>query len=485
MNFKYVMIACAALMAGFTSCSNDDEEAKQIDGEDAIVRFSLVQNTQNTRANVDGGATDDEKKVHSAKLFVFNASQLLEKTIEFDPETTSKVETIKSGLHHFLVAVNYDVDMDANITLSEGRKILRDKMTGMADIITKGGAPGYFMTNVDDFSQNLSPTSTSTNPETVKISVGRAMAKVKMACENGDNDTSLSGPKGKLVDIKYMAANNPKAMYNFPVRESGIYKAAYFDNDVYDWMSDDDHNDLYFPSIKFADTYIDIHDHATAVKPVPVATKEPAIYIMENANKIPRNHNASYLLISGQFQPEEWVDVTNTQTTASSNGTFYRLYNVTHNQYYDYYIAATDAEIKNIDLKDFAKADVDARDRINVIKYENGYCYYAFYLRNDKAAASDSRYTVKRNVFYDVKLKQVLGAGASVPNIVGNGGDDTTEGGKDPDKYIPGTGGGDGDGNNHDNNNGGGPTPIDENATIQGEISVEDWDVVEQPGTIG
>jgi len=475
-NLKYAMIACAALMAGFTSCSNDDENGLNSgDGEEMGVRFSLVQKSTNTRA-ADAAPTIAEREVYTAKLFIFNNNQVLEKVVDFPSgEKVSKPVDIKSGLHHFLVAVNRDVTMtEGTTTLAEGKKIIRN-LADMADVVS-ATSPGYFMTTLEDHTENLMPaTNPSADPITVTIGVGRAMAKVNMVLKNGANE--LTGPQGNLTNVKYLTANNPREMYSFPVIETGIYKAPYYAVDVDEWMSPADQNAKYFPFIQFADDYSTISTQS-------VAPGTPA-YIIENANKTPRKHNAAYLLVSGNFIPATWHNATGESIAAPSTlpATFYRLYNVNNDEYYDFYIQANN-EVE-IALEKFAKTDVDKGHIIRPIRYRDGECYYAFYLANQDIESGNSVFTVKRNTYYDVTLNQVLSAGASVPNIEGNAGGEDEDGNPitDPNEYVPGTGGGDGGGNNP--GDGGGTDPIDGESKIKGEVEIIDWAVVGQEGPIG
>lgn len=477
MNFKYVsMLACAALMAGFTSCSNDEDGGKSVNGEGVKARFSLKQASATRAASAT--PTDAEKEIYTAKVYIFDAGQRLEKVLEFTNSTTEMETTVSSGQHHFLAAVNYtDIAgmTEGTTTLAAARKIIRE-LTAASDILS-ASRPGYFMTNVEDISQNLASTEGTDAVVEVVIPVGRAMAKVNLACVGGDNATSLNGPQGKLVDVKYMTANNPKQMYNFPVLESGVYMTPFYAQDVANWMPVADQQAKYFPFVAFSDSY-------TAISGKSIAP-DVQTYLIENSNETPRKHSAAYLLISGKFEPAAWVDADNKAASASADGTFYRLYNYNNDEYYDYYINATSAEAIVANLDKFAFKDLESGATINVIKYAEGKAYYAFYLKNKNNVAPTSQYSAKRNVFYDVTLDQVLSAGASVPNIEGNA-NGTDENGNPitkPGDYIPGTGGGDGGESN--NNHGGGPDPIEGTSKIEGTITILPWTVVDQNGNIG
>ncbi|NDV66421.1 Mfa1 family fimbria major subunit [Bacteroides sp. 224] len=475
LNFKYVsMLACAALMAGFTSCSNDDEAAVEgllPNGKVTTARFILNQTGTTTRA-ASATPTDDEKAIKNATLYVFNNSQVLEKVVNFTNTNTSPVVEITSGGHYFLAAVN----APAVTGIEEGKSTLGSVEKIIAEVALASitnAAKGFFMTNVDGaVSKNL-----AVNVENaVDINVGRAMAKVALTCADGDDATSLSGPNGKLLNVKYVTANNPAKMYYFPVIEAGIYKAPYYaDQTVTDAN--------YLPALKYTDSY-------AAIGAMSVAPGTNS-YLMENANEKVKKGNMSYLLISGKFEPSASL-LKNKDNTASAvlpaSGTFYRLYNVNNDEYYDMYIVAdakTDIDPTKFTYDALPTTDPSGKGKghtVNVIEYKDGISYYAFALENNENADPISKFTAKRNVCYDVTLNKVMNAGASVPNINGNNDGNNT----DDTDYIPGTGGGDGGGNNNDDTNKGGKEePVEGVCKIKGTITVLPWTVVSQNGGIG
>lgn len=475
MNFKYVsMMACAALMAAFTSCSNDDTDVDGLlpNGEMTTARFTLTQTGSATRA-VDAAPTDDEKAVKSATLYVFDSSQLLEKVVPFTANTsTSPVVEITSGGHYFLAAVN----APAVTGITEGTSTLSAVEKTIVDVTLAGitGTNGFFMTNINGaVAKNLA----ANTDNDIEIKVGRAMAKVAVACTGAGNTTTLTGEKGKLTDVKFVTANNPKKMHYFPVIEESIYKAPYYANEAID-------TDNYLPALAFGDTY-------TAISALSVAPGTDS-YLIENANKVVRKGNMPYLLISGKYVPAAGENLKNSDNTAEAtlpvDGTFYRLYNVDNDEYYEVYIIADNkAAIDPADFTDDVLPTTDPSGKgkghvVNVIEYKEGVCYYAFALENKNNVAPTSKHTAKRNVYYDVTLSQVLDAGASVPNVNGNYGDGNTP----KDEVVPGTGGGDGGGeNNNDKDKGGIEEPVEGNCNIQGTITIEAWNVVDQPGIIG
>lgn len=76
-NLKYVMVACATLMMGFTSCSDSEDPtpSKPVDGEKGSLTVSFTTADLTTKA-IDPTQTTSESNVTSIDVFVFSGGAL-------------------------------------------------------------------------------------------------------------------------------------------------------------------------------------------------------------------------------------------------------------------------------------------------------------------------------------------------------------------------------------------------------------------------
>ncbi|NDV80635.1 Mfa1 family fimbria major subunit [Bacteroides sp. 51] len=278
MNFKYVsMFACAALMAGLTSCSdkNDNEGTDpDVTAEETTMTISLktLGAQAGTRAVSEYPATNEESIIYNAKVYVFNSNKVLQQIVdmEVDPAKISagnttteakKVFKTNVGNKYFLAVANLNPSSTTNVPLGTSldnlvqiiENVNQAKFTTFLDpgdatatglTIDKMGntkKTGFLMTsgvNLDEGTPNWYKTIDYVEREVVtpddprfpannnvSIYIGRAMAKVSVNMQNvktPENTVAVYQKKtnGKLVghisDMQYVLTNNPVKMYYFP-----------------------------------------------------------------------------------------------------------------------------------------------------------------------------------------------------------------------------------------------------------------------------
>ncbi|WP_163218571.1 Mfa1 family fimbria major subunit [Bacteroides sp. 224] len=418
MNFKHVsMIACAALMAGFSSCSNDDDAAVNgglmTSGEPTRAVISL---TQATTTRVAAGATDSEKALKNATLYIFNASEQLVKAVPFADPTATETVDLTTGSHYFYAAVNKTglPTIAAGTSMSDVEKTVLS-ISSLDDITN--ATNGFFMTNATKpIAQNIVK-STDGADNKINIQVGRAVAKIDFIL-----DANATQPTyGELSGISYKIGGNQNKMHFFPIMEGGNLLTPYYNK---------------------------AYDAANYLTPTTYTASGTGAYAMENSNDGTTTPlvqgKVTYAYIKGVFAPKAVLNADGTDGSASTDGTFYRLYDET--------AKAFTAGFYN------AEPSVVPADH-KVAKYDKGECYYGFWMN------PTGKYTINRNNLYNVTLKFVneIGTNSEAGDVDENGDPlDPTN----PNPPIK-------------------PTdPIEEETKLQATIEVLDWNPVEQNGGI-
>lgn len=438
--FRFLTLAVATLLVGFTSCSSDDETGTggsgAIEGQKTIARINLTQVSRATTYASTGteAPSSDEKKVYSAVLYVFNNTKVLEAEVSLDltggsPATgAEKTFELTTGTKYFYAAVNVPDGMKPTfITGTSMDDVIKKVLTvtnGVTDLYP--AASGFFMTNVDtpagvNIVKADQTEVTAGSKNNITIPVGRAM--IKASLDYTKANVTQPG-NGELDDVKFLLANNPKQMYYMAyVTNAGQLETPYFNN------SGINVND-YYPALG-----------AISPSDFLAADGSTTTYGMENSNKDVRAGNATYALIQGKFTPKKMVDKDGGNETDGTIGAdFWR-------------IQLTDGSFTNKFYKEDPTGGLDmvANTGATAVKYTGGVCYYAFYLADNSISGNSTvKYTVKRNSFWKIKITDVSGAGSNSPEGV-----------------VP------------------NPTdPIEAQTYIKGEIRILDWAVYSQSGGI-
>ncbi len=485
MKINKIFAAALAATVLLASCSKENAESviTSSNGEKTMARIVLSQSgTGNSRATGDKvDPTATEKAVKSATVYVFNSTRVLETTVAMDlsGETASKLIEVTTGLHYFYATINMAVKtpevnaaspvftVPANCTTVEFEKLLSSALADMN--APTNATTGFWMTNTEGAKQVSLVEATETEAATAGhnnnfvINVGRAIGKVQVHFD----PATATQMGGKLTNVLYRVINNPVKLHLMPVIEGGFYKSPYYAEAAVNAAN-------YFNNKPYRKT---------------AATGDTGFsYMMENSNNVPKEGNASTLLIRGKFTPDASLLRKPDGTAAvaadlPAAGTFWRIANLDNGKivsYGDYYYTAE----PNVGQLIAGQGTV---------RYTNGICYYWLPLKDATGTDVQARYTVKRNQYYYVDITSVNGAGYT--DGPGDGTIDNSATPSDPgngtDPQLPGGGN---EGNDDDSGFGGGQpdeegpvnpeNPLETTTNLKATISILQWVKVEQTGGI-
>lgn len=273
MKFKYLsMFACAALIAGLTSCSDKNENEGQgpdVTAKETTMTISLqpLGVRPGTRATSEYPATKEECVIYNAKVYVFNSNKVLQQIVDLEVDhtqlgghgtTTLATKEFRTdvGTKYFLAVANLNAGTLTNVPLGTSldnlvqtiEGINQAKFTTMLDTgdatatdVTKIGnadpaitkKAGFLMTSAINLDQgtplwykaiDYMPSEIIPDPDKkglnhVYIKIGRAMAKtsVRMLDSKKTVNHKKTGAKmGTVSDVQFVLTNNPTKMYYFP-----------------------------------------------------------------------------------------------------------------------------------------------------------------------------------------------------------------------------------------------------------------------------
>lgn len=436
--FRFLTLAVATLLVGFTSCSNDDETGtggKPVEGQKTIAKINLTQvNRATTYASTGTEAPSlDEKKVNSAILYVFSSTKVLEAEVPLNltgtPTTgAEKIFELTTGNKYFYAAVNVPSGKKPTIAIGTSMDDAIKSILTVSNVTDLYPANSFFMTNVDtpaavyiDQAQESDVIAGTKN--NITIPVGRAMIKASLDYTKANVTQPANG---ELDNVKFLLANNPTKMYYMAyVTNAGQLETPYFNNSTI--------ASGYYPDL----TTISSSDFLAA-------DGSATTYGMENSNKVVLAGNATYALIQGKFTPKKVVDKDGGNEAAGTSGA-------------DFWRILTDGSFTNKFYKEDPAGGTDLTTiqtndpAATAVKYTGGVCYYAFYLADNSVSGNSTvKYTVKRNSFWKMKITDVSGVGSNSPEEVV------------PDPSLP----------------------IEAKTFIKGQIDILDWAVYDQSGGI-
>lgn len=447
-NLKNVMIACAALMAGFTSCSNDadtDNTGIIPNGKATVAKITLTQQGSSTRA-VTQTPTDAEKEIKTAALYIFNANKTFVKKEDFvvtplPTNTATATVELTTGTHYFYALVNYPgttPDFPVNTTLAAATAHTNN-LIALADMSTiTTGTTGFLMSSIGepvakDLIESTEATAGANNP--VVLKVGRAMAKL------ATNFTAAAASEqpitGTLGSVKYQGANNPKAMFALPNYVVGQLQAPYFADVTVDQSK-------YFPTLP--------NDLTPMTGWVDAdGDEDKAVYVAENSNQTPKEGNSTFVLLKGVFSPKADYcydkDYNKLSSAIATGNSFWCATtddgSVVHKKVFFDAVPTTTA------LEDLTADLNDGNVYTKTIEYKNGESYYPFFLQDVMQANRVAKFTTARNNYYGVTITSVNDLGSNTPGGV----------------IKP-------------------ETPLGAEAWVHGTIDILNWTVIEQSGGI-
>lgn len=472
MNFKYVMVACAALTMGFASCSDNDDNGigtnEPVESEKAFAQVRLKFEEVRTRADhASFPSTSFEDTIHNAKIYVFNSNKVLQQIVPYefqkdlDDNDQCRFETTL-GLHYFLAVANAPevvipigthIDaMDQYIEdLSETRfnSYLDPDGTKKTGFFLSSGVDTkdmkyskieYYIKTIVAATEKDIIEDVTDNKNFIEIIIGRAMARVEAFVDLDNNDQLVHGKdvKGKVLpaSITYGLANNPDAMHYFPY----FGGAEKFQSPYHYLFNGTNLPDNYWPAlhdtIEFkkgsASTRYRAMTHLKGGTEKYDASGNSVdynpFYAVENSNETPTYGNATLLSISTLFIPDSITSVAAASPFAVTTvvnpdlttvKTFYRVKNKNFSGKEKYtsmfFSTVEDATRYGKNVLTLDEADFE------VIEYKDGYSYYILPLEDD-LKGSPVCYDVVRNHYFEVKVKSILACGYNTPQ-----GDEDTE----------------------------------------------------------
>lgn len=420
--FKLFAVALAALT--MFSCQKQEEPGAS-DVEAGIPTTATIflnqTSTPATRATTLEAATADEQAIKSATIYIFNATNVLEKTVPFgtdDLTSKKKVINITAGKKLVYATVNIPGAQLTDIKDNEtSRTAFEQKVLNIVNIADATNATtGFWMTNNDNGAAvTLNPGIATPTPgnNTVTVNVGRATAKVSVTLIP---NVPVIGGAFTLSDFR--VKDSPKQSYLMPAKNAEGKRI----------------------SPNYSKTAITSADYVHG--PFVTIATTPSTYAMENINESPRHGNTSYVLIKGVFTPTTTLDTNGANPEKGVVAAdYWRIQKADKSLTADYYRAApTQAEI-------IAKGGVGAK----TLPYAGGLSFYSLYIGDNTKTDLSEKYAVLRNNFYKIKIIQINGGGWN-----------------DETGALPGTPG----------------EPIETSTNIEATIAVLPWNVIDQSGAI-
>lgn len=398
--FKYATLA-AALLLGFSGCSNDDNPTPVIE-QGTSTTFSLSVSQPTTYA-ADANATASESEVKTVDVYIYDASNGFIKRehlsiSDFDADGSidnkynlkqGKAITTTTGAKRIYVGVNLPATLASAIDGSDPATVaqtiaaaaeLKDPDNGFAMFSRQVQTPDLVAADAPDY----------TTKNTVTVSVARLLAKV--AVVKGTDPSVAAGTLigGTISDLEFAVSNVNKKFFSYP-------SATFLDpNHTSPWNVLAD-----FYGAANAD-YKSVNANGTSIK--DATTDAKVVYATENTSAGDLEAEHTYVSVRGTFVPSSIVKLNSagdgasglTADAAISAGTTF--YSVTASSQRVFFSNQTDAN---------AYASANTTD---VATYTNGLTYYKAFL-NPSPAGGERKYDVLRNTAYKVTISRINGLG--------------------------------------------------------------------------
>jgi hypothetical protein len=390
-------MAAVALMAGFSSCSNDEDVVgggKVTPGEPTSMELRISFENPGTYGTADPNATADEAAVKTVSVFIFDyaTNKLVSRgdlvAADFtqtasgskDLYVASKKVTTTTGLKRIYVGVN----LPAEFQMAIGQpfsKLTEAVNTTVANLTSSTN--GFAMFSADERNTPLvAPTDASYQvANTVTVRVERLVAKVAV---QASGTLSLASGGGVLSNLEFCIGQSNKKMYRFKFLDMSNVKDPNWDTyEAADFET-------------FSD-YVAINS-ASVANNIDLTAK----YATENTSKLALEKEVTYASVRARFVPGQYLDGTGAVKPGTPViGTTFWM------------VSLNDGTKNYFDVSSEADAYVLLHAADGAVKspeYTNGYCYFTLFL-NPKG-----KYNVIRNSFFKATITKIVAPGNPTPD---------------------------------------------------------------------
>ncbi len=400
-NFKHAMLAFAALTLGFTSCNNDNDDPVITAGEETFMELK-ISFPQMTRATTDANATDEEVKLNSISVFIFDGATSafltrtdltladFNETEENDKYTSKKIPTT-TGAKKIYVGMNLPASFPSTVaTITDLKKAWT--MTP-ADLSSNGITMFCNAEENKTLVKSDDPTYDTANSATFTLE--RMVAKIAVQAASTLN-LATTDNSGVIKSVRYAIAQSNTKIYPFQLIESNIVKdpnwATTPSGDLEDLTTD-------------VDDYVAMDASATAIKSLASVRYAP-----ENTTEQKLQKEITYLSVVCEFVPNEFLD-------GSGNGKGDNSANAPKT----FWVVSLSNGSKNyFDVESEADTYMSNQAALSPTKstpYKDGLCYYNMFLNKTNTIADRENYDVYRNDFYHCTISKIIAPGKPGPGI--------------------------------------------------------------------
>ncbi|MDD4516876.1 Mfa1 family fimbria major subunit [Massilibacteroides sp.] len=389
-NFKFALLACAALTAGFTSCSNDnDEPVVNPDGEKGHITFTVKTSDLSTRA-VTTTQDASESTLNTIDVFVFRANGNIEKNVTFNVGAGKDVEPTGAPNEYELTGSPIEVIVEANksvLLVGNLTTSLRSAITGAAsaaftqaynETLASLTASGNFVMVSGKLTETVTNSNTNLAPRHINagnpVALERLAAKLAVVYDGSlSASVSVAGGSIALSTLEY-AVDNGNTVFNLTKPTVSPFSSATLTS-------------------------------FNVVEADPNGPANHPFYLMENiADGVAVN--ATMARVRCKFTPTVVLDGTGSTGTLQTSGTFATLAMSDGTVAYFEDIAAANAYIG-------APTGIAPAPSAIPVEYLNGLCDYGITLEK-----TTNQFDVVRNTYYVITITGFGGIGLPTDPIV-------------------------------------------------------------------
>lgn len=405
--FMY-LFATACIATAFTACSDNDgnelidqQENSSTDRvADTPVQLQIKQMANTYASTSDATATAAKSQVGSTlDIFVFDDSGIFEtyvnKTLTSSGTSGSGNDTyltdtfmLSTGNKYFYVFTNVpssDLLMPSSGTTRQTFELNPIKVTSVADIATDNQF--YIGTLV---ASQTAVTGTSTNdPQTISLEVGRLASKIKLSETPATSNVS-GNLKGTMSEPKYRIVNIPNQLYTVGQWDREFKKEG---SQV--------RTPFYTGYTTWSDYYL--------ANPTSWSGKGRGeiYYAIENTHEEPLRGDVTAAQIKYVYTPNaaEIYDKDNLRQNGTLSGTDFWVAEFKNGTSLIY-----NGDISGLDHPDYGIPT-------SVTEYTNGECFYTVFIADNSEATASLKYTVIRNHYYELKVNNIFRLGNNTDDI--------------------------------------------------------------------